>query len=193
MNHLMQGLAVMVAAIVVFIVIAQFVSWKTVATLMSNRKVQISLILGKLSSFMEYANQELNTELNCEMCREHRGDTLSVQGNNMSRYLSKGKRTFSTPTVITGTDTGSMLIKAVFLLIVGAIVIMTPLLIKVLYAPYKTTIVRIMSNHKRRILQIRGSLNSEMSMVITELSRKCLNTFRHVERLDGGYPITVQG
>jgi uncharacterized RDD family membrane protein YckC len=61
MNHLMQGLAVMVAAIVVFIVIAQFV----------------------------------------------------------------------TPTVITGTDTGSMLIKAVFLLIVGAIVIMTPLLIMV--------------------------------------------------------------
>ena len=38
---------------------------------------------------------------------------------------------FVTPTVITGTDTGSMLIKAVFLLIVGAIVIMTPLLIMV--------------------------------------------------------------
>jgi hypothetical protein len=61
MGHLMQGLAVMVAAIVVFIVIAQFV----------------------------------------------------------------------TPTVLTGTDTGSTLIKAVFLLIVGAIVIMTPLLIMV--------------------------------------------------------------
>ena len=188
----MQGLAVMVAAIVVFIVIAQFVSCKTVATLMSNYKAQISLILGRLNSVSEYANQELNTKLNGEMCREHRGDTL-YQGNDMFRYLSKDKKTFCTPTVITGTDTGSMLIKAVFLLIVGAIVIMTPLLIKVLYETYKTTIVRLMSNHNVRILQIRGSLNSEMSMVITELSRKCFNTFRHVERLDGGYPITASG
>jgi hypothetical protein len=38
---------------------------------------------------------------------------------------------FVTDTVITGTDTGSTLIKAVFLLIVGALVIMVPLLLMV--------------------------------------------------------------
>jgi hypothetical protein len=61
MGHLMQGLATMVASIVVFLVIANFV----------------------------------------------------------------------TPTVISGTDTGSTLIKAVFLLVVAAIVIMVPLLVMV--------------------------------------------------------------
>jgi hypothetical protein len=38
---------------------------------------------------------------------------------------------FVTPAVLTGTDTGSLLIKSVFLLIVGALVIMTPLLIMI--------------------------------------------------------------
>ena len=38
---------------------------------------------------------------------------------------------FVTPTVISGTDTGSTLIKAVFLLTVAAIVIVVPLLVLV--------------------------------------------------------------
>jgi hypothetical protein len=38
---------------------------------------------------------------------------------------------FVTPTVISGTDTGSTLIKAVFLLVVAAIVIVVPLLVLV--------------------------------------------------------------
>jgi hypothetical protein len=38
---------------------------------------------------------------------------------------------FVTPTVITGTDTGSTLIKSVFLLVVAAIVIVVPLLVLV--------------------------------------------------------------
>ncbi len=46
------------------------------------------------------------------------------------------------------------------------------------------------SNVHRITLQIRGSLNSFMSMVITELSRKC-KTSRHVERLDGASPLKM--
>ena len=38
---------------------------------------------------------------------------------------------FVSPTVISGTDTGSLLIKSVFLLVVAAIVIMVPLLVLV--------------------------------------------------------------
>ena len=38
---------------------------------------------------------------------------------------------FVSPTVISGTDTGSTLIKSVFLLVVAAIVIMVPLLVLV--------------------------------------------------------------
>jgi hypothetical protein len=73
----MQGLAVMVAAIVVFIVIAQFVGWKTVATLISNCKVQISLTLGRLKLFLSHVNRELNINTHFdEMRREHRGYTL---------------------------------------------------------------------------------------------------------------------
>ena len=44
------------------------------------------------------------------------------------------------------------------------------------------------SNVHRITCQIRGKLNSEMSKLITELSREAHNLSGDVERLDGRYP-----
>ena len=114
----MEGLATMVAAIVVFLIISNFVTSSvitgklTCASIKSNLNQILSLTRRKLKLY-SHANADLNTQMTSEMGREHIGHipngikTCSEPEKNLSNIL---------------TDVGSTLIKAVFLLVVAAIV-----------------------------------------------------------------------
>jgi hypothetical protein len=77
---------------------------------------------------------------------------------------------FVTPTVISGTDTGSTLIKSVFLLVVAAIV---------------NKIATLKSNFEVNLSRMRWKLNQRWQ-ANTELSRKSLD-FRAMRRAQVGY------